>query len=199
MTDRMTFEELQPILENRLNSSWEERPPVGLLSSAVTVPLMELPDGVNLLYIRRANTISDHGDQVSFPGGMRDPGDRDLLATAAREAVEEVGLEMGSCTVYGSLDPVSTLGKYRIQPFVCRWPGRQYAVTSPEEVARIFTVPLGFLMQADSERMTRVIAGGETLTVPAWVFDREVIWGATRRITLDLVRRLRSALKTEGL
>src|SRR5205807_5373693 len=50
-------------------------------------------DGPDVLLLRRADSLGSHPGQVAFPGGGAEPGDAGLVATALREAEEEVGLE----------------------------------------------------------------------------------------------------------
>src|SRR3989339_1430524 len=45
-----------------------------------------------LLLIRRNTYDGVHSGQIAFPGGKRDSEDPDLIATACREAFEELGI-----------------------------------------------------------------------------------------------------------
>ena len=64
-----------------------------LVDSAVLAPLYRDPQGsLRLVFIRRA-PHGIHGGQIAFPGGRREPEDANLLATALREAEEELGLD----------------------------------------------------------------------------------------------------------
>src|SRR5262245_48097395 len=83
------------------------RPPTGVdgRSSAVLVLLGEsppsatMPGGPDLLVLQRAATMRNHAGQPAFPGGATDPEDADVVATALREANEEVGLDPSSAHV----------------------------------------------------------------------------------------------------
>ena len=46
-----------------------------------------------LVLTERVDRGGHHSGEVSFPGGRAEPGDADLVATALREAAEEVGLD----------------------------------------------------------------------------------------------------------
>jgi 8-oxo-dGTP pyrophosphatase MutT (NUDIX family) len=161
-----------------------------LKPAAVMVPLLDVDGRAALLFLRRTVLLPDHGGQVAFPGGMHDPADADLYATALREAAEEVAVDPAAITRVGALEPVTTLAKYRIQPYLSLWPAGPYAIASPSEVARIFTVPLAWLADPAHTRECEVAARGQRLRVPAWSWQGEIIWGATRRITLDLLARV---------
>lgn len=169
----------------------------GLVDAAVLVPLLDAAgDGPALLFMRRARDLPDHAGQVAFPGGVRELKDDTLRDTALREASEEVTVAPGAVRLLGPLPRVSTLAKYSIQPFLSLWPPGRYAVASPAEVERVFQVPLAWLAApASSEETEIALPGDRRLRVPAWLWEGEVIWGATRRITLtllDLLASLRS-------
>ena len=168
--------------------------PGGYLAAAVLVPMIDAPQGAHLLFIHRAEDLPDHSGQVSYPGGIREARDADLYATALRESAEEVGVRPGSVRALGALASVTTLEKYLIQPYLSLWPDADYQPASPREVLRVFRVPLAWLLDPASETQASVSAGGRRLVVPAWEYDGEVIWGATRRITLDLLARIRRVL-----
>ena len=164
---------------------------LALTLSAVLVPILDGAAGPALLFTRRSRRLPDHAGQIAFPGGVHDSDDADLRATALREAGEEVDVKPEQIEILGALDRVSTLAKYRIQPFLALWPAGDYGPASPEEVERVFQVPLDWLAHSANESRVRVNLPGRRLEVPAWVWDGEVIWGATRFITSDLLARLR--------
>lgn len=164
----------------------------GLIPSAVLVPLLEGDGDCELLFMRRSMELPDHPGQVSFPGGTADPEDSDLLQTALRESREEVGVEHTAVRVLGALPLQQTLRKFSIQPYLCIWPEADYAPVSLGEVDRVFRVPLSWLLDPATDGRALVTHEGMEFDMPAWVWDGEIIWGATRRITLDLLRHLSS-------
>ena len=81
--------------------------PVELPEAAVLMPFVDQPDPELILTVR-AQGMPTHAGEVAFPGGKRDPGDRDLLHTALRESHEEVGLAQREVEVIGQLSPLAS-------------------------------------------------------------------------------------------
>src|SRR5262249_19433488 len=72
--------------------------------AAVLLLLCPGPDGTpHIPFLRRTETVARHRGQIALPGGARDPGDESLLATARREAWEELGIEPDAYDVVGAL------------------------------------------------------------------------------------------------
>ncbi|HEY8378460.1 MAG TPA: CoA pyrophosphatase, partial [Nannocystis sp.] len=95
--------------------------PAPFRHAAVLAPLLaeEVPgDGPRLLLIERSNTLRSHPGQLAFPGGKPEEGDTDLIATALREAWEEVALPPGQVRVLGRLSPVPVPTGYVIIPYL---------------------------------------------------------------------------------
>ena len=69
-----------------------------------------------MLFTQRTLLVRDHRGQIAFPGGVRDPEDAHLLATALRETEEEIGLAPEAVEVLGTLPAVATITGYHITP-----------------------------------------------------------------------------------
>ncbi|MBW1897149.1 MAG: CoA pyrophosphatase, partial [Deltaproteobacteria bacterium] len=96
----------------RKNLEWravDDRSSANFTPAAVLFPLLKKNGEVHILFTKRTQTVRAHKGQISFPGGVRDQGDESLLATALREAREEIGLQPEDVDVIGSLEPVSTI------------------------------------------------------------------------------------------
>lgn len=174
-------------------------PEAGLLEAAVLVPLLDRDGQAALLFIRRAQGLPDHPGQIAFPGGLREAGDASLAATALREAAEEVAVDPAGIELVGALPRVSTLAKYSIQPYLSLWPPGDYAAASHDEVERVFQVPLAWLQDPASSGEVEIALPARRLRAPAWCWDGEIIWGATRRITQELLQRLATGRSGFGL
>ena len=126
-----------------------------------------------------------HSGEVSFPGGKAEPDDEDAIATALREAAEEVALDPVAAGVetVGLLDEVFIpVSDFRITPVVAiaRHEPRLHA--RPGEVVRILTPPVGaFLPAAPVEVVERTIRDWP-LRYGGYRIDGLHVWGATARI-----------------
>jgi 8-oxo-dGTP pyrophosphatase MutT (NUDIX family) len=170
-----------------------EPPPPGLRSAGVLVPLRDAGGRITVTLARRTERVPHHKGQICFPGGSRDPGDRDLLATALREAEEELGIRGTEVELLGSMERVPTVTGFCIQPFVARIPRDARFHLETFEVAETFDAPLSAFTDFSRYRAAATTFLGEPYMVYFLDYGRHTIWGATARILhslAELVLRL---------
>ncbi|NMC70839.1 MAG: CoA pyrophosphatase [Myxococcales bacterium] len=159
--------------------------------AAVLVPLFpDPPCGLSTLFTVRTTTVRDHKGQVSFPGGVRDASDPDLLATALRETAEELEIPRADVEILGRLDDLPTLTGYLIRPFVGFLRRRPRVRPNPQEIARVLWAPLAVLAAPGACRLRHVESGGWSGLWPAFEIDDALIWGATARVLANLLDRV---------
>jgi len=161
----------------------------GRTDAAVLVPLFLDGDDLHAVFTKRRDDLRRHPGEISFPGGRRDEGEPDLLATALREAEEEIGLPRDAVEVLGALQPTPTIATgYAVYPFVgFIEPGREWTL-SAREVAEVLELPLRALRDGYEKR--RLVRRGIPIRTDTYVVAENLIWGATARILSDLLSRI---------
>lgn len=150
-----------------------------LKDAAVLIPLVEQDDGLHLVFTERSPHLTQHAGQVSFPGGRRDPGDRDLAHTALRESWEEIGLASDDVTVYGALMRMPTITGYHVTVYVGEFDHPYELVANPDEIAAIFHASLERIADETIHRVEHQQWSGRTYPVHYFDYHGHTVWGAT--------------------
>ncbi len=161
----------------------KERPVGGLHLAAVSV-ILRNPKAPMTLLIRRAERSGDPwSGQIAFPGGKMQRGDRDAKDTAARETLEEVGIDLqDSAEFLGYAEPVRThTGTMDVVPsvFLLR---REVQVRPNGEVSSHRWVELERLGAPNARSTYSMELEGRTVEMPAFAAGDYVIWGLTYRL-----------------
>lgn len=165
-------------------------------AAAVLVPLVVREAGLSVLLTQRADHLSDHAGQISFPGGRREPFDHDATATALREAQEEVALAPERVEVLGALPDYLTGTGFRVTPIVGLVHSPFTVHADRLEVAEIFEVPLPFLMNPANHEVRLLRWEGGERRFFAMPYARPgtggqyFIWGATAGMLRNFYRFL---------
>lgn len=170
-------------------------PEGNLKPSAVLVPLFLKDDEIHLLMGRRTDRVLWHKRQISYPGGVRDPEDRDATSTALREAWEEVGLDPKDVIVLGLLGDIETVTGFLVTPVVGSIPYPYPFRLSPVEVQELLEVPWSVFSERKGHRRETGEHGGRTFEVDFYQHGEDTIWGATARITRQLVELVEPSAK----
>ena len=168
--------------------------PEGRMPEAAVLMPITRSDSPELVLTLRASGLSTHGGEVAFPGGRRDPEDRDLIHTALREAEEEVGLIAADVEVLGHINHHHTISEFQVRPYVATMSWPYELKPDGVEVARIFTIPLQWLADESNYRIEHRQHPESQRPWPVVYYDRydgELLWGATARMTLSLIDILR--------
>jgi 8-oxo-dGTP pyrophosphatase MutT (NUDIX family) len=161
----------------------------GAINAAVLVPLYLDRGRLHTVFTKRQDDLRRHPGDISFPGGRYEEGERDLSATALREAQEEIGLPPEAVEIVGALQPTPTIATgYAVYPFVgVIEPGRTWAL-SPREVSEVLELPLDEVLAGYARR--RVVRRGVSIRTDTYMVGEHLIWGATARILTDLFDRI---------
>jgi 8-oxo-dGTP pyrophosphatase MutT (NUDIX family) len=158
--------------------------------AAVLVALYESDDGeLRVVLTKRRADLRRHAGEISFPGGRRDPEDATLMDTALREADEEIGLARSEVTVVGALERTSTfVTNYAIHPFVGLLEGTHPWRASKLEVDAVLEPTLREVRAGRTR--THIERRGISFETDAYIFDEQLVWGATARILEGLLERV---------
>ena len=163
-----------------------------LAPAAVLIPIGARPE-LTVLLTQRTEALRRHAGQIAFPGGRMEPTDRDPIATALREAQEEIGLDPSFVEPLGYLDAYRTGTGFRIFPVVSLVREGFTLALDAREVADTFEVPLAFLMDEANHRTEARTWLGVERRFYAMPFEDRYIWGATAGIMKNMHKRLFSA------
>jgi len=164
--------------------------------AAVLVPVVCEPDGPTVLLTERTAHLTSHAGQVAFPGGRTEPSDASPVATALREAEEEIGLPRACVEILGSMPQYVTGSGFVVTPVVGLVEPGIALRPDPNEVAETFAVPLAFLMDPSrhQRRLYRWDDGAERsfFAMPWQRPDghEHFIWGVTAAMLRNLYRFL---------
>jgi 8-oxo-dGTP pyrophosphatase MutT (NUDIX family) len=186
---------LHPLLAPPGQPAWNHASLVELLGevpctdAAVLVAIRDAPRP-GVVFTLRRDDLARHAGQVSFPGGRADVQDADAVATALRESREEIALDTRAVEPLGYLDRLETTSGFCVTPVVARLAADAVLSPQPEEVARIFEVPLDFLLDPGNLHSYDIHLRGLRRKVYEYVGVAPRIWGATALMLVNLMRRM---------
>jgi 8-oxo-dGTP pyrophosphatase MutT (NUDIX family) len=186
------IDQLRKILSSRQRRAIEHPP---FSHAAVLVPLFKKKGECHLLFTKRSEQVKYHKGEISFPGGVVDEEDKELIHTALREAFEEIGLKERNVQIMGVLDDIVTITEFIVTPIVGLFPYPYPFKVSEVEIAELIEVPLSSLLDEDCFSEREIFRAGQNEVVYSYQYEKHVIWGATARILkqfLDLITSQRS-------
>ncbi|MBW2039044.1 MAG: CoA pyrophosphatase [Deltaproteobacteria bacterium] len=161
-----------------------------LTRAAVLLPLFLKDDSYHVLFTKRTDRVKHHKGEISFPGGISETSDEDLLATALRETHEEVGVKPEDVEIWGEMDEVVTMSNFIVSPFVGLIPYPYPFDTCSEEIEELILLPLGCFHKEGILAEEYRTYQDKTQLVYIYHCGRHIIWGATAKILkqfLDLI------------
>ena len=153
-----------------------------LRPAAVLAPIIAGPTGYELILTKRSSALKHHPGQIAFPGGKQDEGDADLVATALREASEEIGLPDKHVDILGTFAPHETVTSFTVTPVVALVGQDFEAVPEAGEVAEVFRVPLAHVLNPANYIVESRRWRGQRRAYYTVPYGPYYIWGATARI-----------------
>lgn len=167
-------------------------PPPAARHAAVAMALEWASEGPRVLLMRRKCHAGDPwSGQVSLPGGHTEPADEGPFATARREALEELSVDLAAqASPLGQLPPRQAMARGErldlwITPCV-------FHVTAPldptpgPEAEEAFWLPVAPALRGELDHRFHYKDKKRELILPAWQFEKRVIWGLTYRMLSQL-------------
>jgi peroxisomal coenzyme A diphosphatase NUDT7 len=187
----MDKESCMSIIRSAVQNSPHPGPPADdLFDSTGVIALFTLNEEIRLLFIQKADKKGyPWANQMAFPGGHRDKNDKSTKDTALRELSEEMGIHRENVEVIGSLGHFQTINSKDIEAFIGIWNQKDVIRHDPDEIARIFQIPLKYLMDIHKEKgFHEMLPNVMQLTYP---YEDVMIWGVTAKILYHLIEIVR--------
>ncbi len=161
--------------------------------SSVLVLLYPVENEAYTVFIRRPKYDGIHSGQISLPGGKAEENDADPAMTALREAREEIGIIPEHVTILGKLtDLYIPPSNFLVSPYIGYTQARPEFSIDLQEVEEVIEVRVDDLLSGDHLQVVDIRVRDEIqVTAPAWVIDRQIIWGATAMMLAEFCEIVR--------
>jgi len=151
--------------------------------AAVLILIYPVANNLTTVFIQRPVYNGIHSGQISFPGGKSEPADRDIIATALREASEETGINSSDVTILGTLTPLYIpVSDNEVTPVIGWCDNRPDFKIDSGEVVHTIEVPLHALADYSCIKEKPFLVRDTEINVKYFDFQGAVIWGATAMI-----------------
>lgn len=147
-----------------------------------SVLILLYPDRQKVLFplIQRPEYTGAHSGQISLPGGKAE-GNEDAIATALREAEEEIGIKADQINVLGCLSEFFVIpSNFLVTPVIGFVDSVPNWVPDAVEVERIILGDIESLMNPQAIQAKEILAAGKfAMHAPYFDVEGQVVWGAT--------------------
>lgn len=151
--------------------------------------------------IQRAHRPDDRwSGQIAFPGGRKEPQDQSDIATAQRETLEEIGLQLSLEELVGRINDIQArkaghLLEFYIRPVVFYINREPTLNLQASEVADFFWISVSTLLDPNSQITYQLQHELRAVELPGISLGREVpLWGLTYMMIQDLLMRLKKII-----
>ena len=169
------------------------------LTPAAVLLVLYAKDGEYCVLLnKRSEEVEYHKGEISFPGGARDPEDKDFLDTALRETEEEMGINRKDVTILGELDSVVTNSRFHVKIFVGSIAYPYKFKPSAVEIAEVLEVPIPSLNDPSNLRIETRWENGVPVSTRSYAYQEHLIFGVTARILQQFLEVLAGGLEKEA-
>jgi 8-oxo-dGTP pyrophosphatase MutT (NUDIX family) len=162
--------------------------------SAVAMILRTNDADIEVLMIKRAEYEGDPwSGHMAFPGGRLERGDKNSLATARRETLEEIGFDtQRHCEYLGRLSDVQARTRSGPKPMIVTpylFQARHVPelVLDTEEVADVLWIPLSHFAEPGNRQAMDWEFAGKPVSLPCYFFNQQRIWGLSLMMLDELL------------
>lgn len=155
---------------------------IELYDAAVLIPIVIRPNGLHVILTKRSDNLKHHPGQIALPGGKAERDDKNSIATALREAHEEIGLNKTNVEILGILPKHQTITHFSVTPVVGLVKNSFEPKIELGEVNEIFEIPFQIFTNHKNFQIHHRLWNNQKrgyYTVP---YGPYYIWGATARI-----------------
>lgn len=168
-------------------------------SGSVLLLLYKQEDKILLPLMLRPNYDGVHSGQISFPGGKKEEGDKDLIDTALRETREEIGIDEKEVTVLGSLTELFIpASNFTVLPVVGYAKKRPVFLADPYEVVEIIETNVFDLLDEVPIKLKKInLYNNLEITAPYYDVQGHVVWGATAMMLsefLQIIKKIKEQI-----
>lgn len=158
-------------------------------TAAVAIIKCTSPAEKFLILRRAAHPDDPWSGHFSFPGGRKEEGDKDLLATCLRETAEETGIRLNSDVLQQrlNLEPAGRLLSQPIwvQPFLFVVPEPPALSLDPAEIQGATWLDA---LQFQTEELHRTVELMPGHLFPAFPIEDYYLWGFTYRLLRSILK-----------
>jgi 8-oxo-dGTP pyrophosphatase MutT (NUDIX family) len=173
---------------DRLVKDFPRTPAKDAADAAVLIFLYTVDSIIHTVFIQRPEYKGVHGGQISFPGGKKEPDDKDLLYTALREASEETGIDPNDLQIIGTLTPLYIpVSNIVVTPFVGWFENKPEFKPEAGEVVFLIEADIRSFLDYSIIKSRPFEIRGETFDIKYFDYKGNVIWGATAMIFHELL------------
>jgi len=186
-----TFQELmapesRKMFENSISGNTKK--------SSILLPMYMNKKEYYTILFQRQDYEGAHSGQICFPGGKKEPEDKDLKETAIRETWEEVGIEKEKVNILGALTPLHIpVSDYLVYPYVAYTSYNPVFKIDPLEVKQLIVFPIKEILNKRNQKKKAMNIHGLEHIIPYYSIEGFEIWGATAMILSEwseLLRRI---------
>lgn len=156
--------------------------------SAVLMLFYPKDNKTHLVLIERASYKGVHSSQIALPGGKWELDDSNLEQTALRETQEEIGVDASEIEIIKTFTQIYIPpSNFLVAPFMGIIKSEPIFIPDHKEVAQVIEVPIETLLcHKVIQNVTRTTSYAKDWQVPAYVFDKYKVWGATAMMLSEL-------------